>query len=613
MCKTEWIVTRLLSVLFLFVYPLTVAHGADGDTLQTIESRDSIIVVADRFELSLKELAYTYRIIDRQDIQLLSQHSALELIDAVNPSAFILEKGIMGYGVGSAGAGSINIRGQGGRPNTGLLVLINGHPDFMGLFGHPLPDVYGTDDIAQVEILSGPASTAFGSQAMAGVINIKSMPDFSTPVRISASAGSYSSYNVGFNVNRQFNQNGFSLTARQRATDGHIAKTSFKSLHLQTGWYYTISPAWQLSVQGQYVPYEFDDPSRLEANDKLGIYGKIRRGMASLTLRNKYDPVQGSTQVFTNFGHHRFYDGFESHDYTWGVSTYQQWSVSGQLNLAAGGEFIRYGGKANVKDQKYQEDSFGLYVLGFYNFWDLINLKGGLRYQYSSLNLPQVTPLAGIGLNILSNMQVYANFQSGFRYPTINELYLFPPSNPDLKAEKINSNEVGVTYDWHKNNYIRLAVFRNNASNLIQIISNPEPPPPVRYANSGAAKQWGLEAEIFYALSSMLSGQVGVSHMDPDHLTAFNPVNQFKYQFHLRSGWLTATLYGKYVEKLYANNEYQLRLPDYHVLNLVLSGTYLNYSLNLHLLNLLDRKYLSLPDYPAPGFHFMAGLTYSLF
>jgi hypothetical protein len=93
----------------------------------------------------------------------------------------------MGYGVGSAGSGSINIRGQGGRPNTGLLVLINGHPDFMGLFGHPLPDVYGTDDISQVDVLSGPASTVFGSQAMAGVVNIKSTPDFSI-LKISTSA-----------------------------------------------------------------------------------------------------------------------------------------------------------------------------------------------------------------------------------------------------------------------------------------------------------------------------------------------------------------------------------------------------------------------------------------
>ncbi len=306
-------------LMFLALNPLPVTRASEADSLKVYESRDSIVVVADRFELSLKELAYTYNIIDSREIQLLARHSALELVDVVSPSAFIMEKSIMGYGVGSAGSGSINIRGQGGRPNTGLLVLINGHPDFMGLFGHPLPDVYGTDDISQVEVLSGPASTVFGSQAMAGVVNIKSTPDFSIPLKISTSAGSYSSYNVGINLNRRLGRHGFSLTARQRATKGHIAQTSFKSLHLQAGYYVTLAPAWELSTEGRYVPYEFDDPVRNAATDKLGTNGKIRRGMGSITLKNNYQQIQGSIQIFSNLGHHRFYDGFESHDFSWGL------------------------------------------------------------------------------------------------------------------------------------------------------------------------------------------------------------------------------------------------------------------------------------------------------
>ena len=614
MSKYKFLWFILLSITFLYITPLPAAAGTESDTLRVFESRDSVLVVADRLKLSLPEIAYTYQIIDKEAIQLLSQHSALELVDAVYPSAYILEKGVMGYGVGQAGAGNINIRGQGGRPNTGMLVLINGHPDFMGLFGHPLPDVYGTDDIQQIEILSGPASTLFGSQAMAGVINIRSMPDFTAPVKISASAGSYSSYNIGFNLNRHFNQHGFSLTVRQRATDGHIAKTSSKTLHLQTGWYYTISPAWQLSLEGRYVPFEFDDPSRIESKDQLGIYGKIRRGMAGINLKNDQGKFQGSTQVFTNLGHHRFYDGFESHDFSWGASSYQQWKASSKLNLAGGGEFIRYGGKANVQDQKFREDTFGIYLLGFYTLSPLLNLKGGLRYQYSSLNLQQVTPQAGIALNILPNVQVYANYQSGFRYPTINELYLFQYSNPYLKAEEINSVEGGFMYYWPSQDHIRITVFRNNVNNLIT-------PPPAPMTNSGAAKQWGMEVESQYTMTSWLSGQVGISLMDPGRLTAFNPQTQLKYQFHLHRAWFSAICYGKYVEKIFVENDSHLQLPDYHLLNLVLNATYSKWSLNVQLLNILDRKYiafkyppyLALADYRAPGFHFMTGLTYSLF
>jgi outer membrane receptor protein involved in Fe transport len=594
--------------LLILVYPLPAANEPESDSLQIFESRDTIRVVADRFEVSLKELAYTYHLINRQEIQMLSQHSAMQLVDEMNPSAFVLEKNIMGFGVGPAGAGSINIRGQGGRPNTGMLVLIDGHPDFMGLFGHPLPDVYGVDDIAQVEILSGPASALFGSQAMGGVVNIRSGSDFGIPVKISVSAGSYSSYNAGINLNRQSGQHGFTLTARQRSTDGHIEKSSFKALNLQTAWIWTISTVWQLTVQGRYVPYEFDDPSRNEANDHLGIYGKIRRGMGGIILKNSHDHLQGSNQVFTNLGHHRFSDGFESHDFSWGASTYQQWKMSREFNLAGGGEFLRYGGKANVKDARFTEDSFGIYLFGLYNLSSWINLKGGLRYQYTSLNMSMITPLAGLGINILPNLQFYANYQSGFRYPTINELYLFPPSNPDLEEEKITSAEAGLNYYWQGNNYIRLAVFGNDASNLIQTV-----PPPVRYANSGAAKQWGLEAEVSYSIVRWMTGKLEVCQMEPDRLTALNPETQVKYRLDIHSGWFAAILSGKYVERLYAANDYLDPLPDYHVLNLMMQATYTNWSLNIQLQNLLDREYLAFTDYPAPGFYFMAGLSYSLF
>ena len=101
--------------------------------------------------------------------------------------------------------------------------------------------------------------------------------------------------------------------------------------------------------------------------------------------------------------------------------------------------------------------------------------------------------------------------------------------------------------------------------------------------------------------------------MEPDRLTAYNPETQFKYRFDLHSGWFSATLYGKYVEKLYVANDWAVRLPDYHLLNLVLRGTYAGWSLDVQLSNILDRRYLVFSGYAAPGFHFMTGITYSLF
>ncbi|MCK7460836.1 MAG: TonB-dependent receptor plug domain-containing protein [Sphingobacterium sp.] len=77
-----------------------------------------------------------------------------------------------GFGVADGAAGKISIRGIGGSPNTQVLVLIDGHPQYMGLFGHPLPDAYVASDAEKVEVVRGPASILYGTNAMGGVVNI---------------------------------------------------------------------------------------------------------------------------------------------------------------------------------------------------------------------------------------------------------------------------------------------------------------------------------------------------------------------------------------------------------------------------------------------------------
>lgn len=592
------------------------------DSLIVYDSDDSVLVVANRYQTSLKNIAYGYQLIRREQIELLSNHSALEMVDIQFPSAFILDKKVMGYGVGTAGGGQLYMRGLGGKPNTGVLVLLNGHPDFMGIFGHPLPDVYGMDDIEQIEILAGPASTVFGNHAMGGVINLVTQPDFRHLAKISMEGGSYGSYKMGINIARNIGKHGLFLSVRRKKSQGHLAQTSFASAHFQAGWNYQFHPRWSLSVHGRYVPYQFDDPSRTSP-DVLGIgaYGKIERGTGEIILQNRYETWQGSTQVYSNFGRHRFFDGFKSRDYTFGLSSYQFWKTTDFFSLALGSDVLFYGGQAEnkysllpngkptVNEDSHELNSLAAYLVGFYQPWQFLNLKAGLRYERHSLPLTNIAPMAGASVNLHPALQVYANYQSGFRTPSLMELYLFPSANAALETEKVRSIESGLVISKTEHYSWRVCVFQNRASNLIQAIANSTPPPPVRFQNSGRANQWGFESQLVYDWKRALGLQLGYSYLDADELTAFSPRHQFKYQASLQKGNFRITMYGKYVQKLFAGNNSSQPLPDYHIVNIAAALHFRHLEIYAKLLNALDRRYDVLPDYRAPGVHANIGLN----
>jgi len=166
---------------------------------------------------------------------------------------------------------------------------------------------------------------------------------------------------------------------------------------------------------------------------------------------------------------------------------------------------------------------------------------------------------------------------------------------------------------WSGMNSLRLTVYKNDVENIIQA---PLPPPPIPYSNSGKADQIGFETQITHRVFKGFDVQISYSYLDPDQLTRYNPRNQIKVFLNYINGRFHSTLFGRYVDHLYAANNEQFRLKDYAVTNLVLSYDLNPWNFNIKLLNLFDRKYYvqAQPgfEYPAPGFHFIAGLDYRL-
>ena len=160
--------------MLLTTVSMTVA--AQSDTTRNVVMQD-VVVTGTRTEADVRHLPMTVSVVGRAEIEQSRQSSILPVLNTQVPGFFSTSGGVVGYGVSPGGSGQMSMRGiggpaQAGLPTTGLLVLIDGHPQYMGLMGHPIADAYQSMLVERVEVVRGPASVLYGSNAMGGGVNI---------------------------------------------------------------------------------------------------------------------------------------------------------------------------------------------------------------------------------------------------------------------------------------------------------------------------------------------------------------------------------------------------------------------------------------------------------
>ena len=153
------------------------ANKSESKVINSLPVNDSIklneiVVTGSMPSVNLKNIPMSITVVSQQQINERMEPSLLPMLTEEVPGLFITQRGVVGYGVSGGSAGGMSIRGVGGAPTTGVLILIDGHPQYMGLMGHPIADSYQSIMTERVEVVRGPASVLYGSNAMGGVINI---------------------------------------------------------------------------------------------------------------------------------------------------------------------------------------------------------------------------------------------------------------------------------------------------------------------------------------------------------------------------------------------------------------------------------------------------------
>lgn len=603
---------KVLTILILLTYPNLFSQEL-MDTSR-VNNLEEVVVTATKTSVSRSNVAYTVSVVNQESIEQSSESALLPVLSESVPGLFVTERGITGFGVATGSAGQVSIRGVGGSPSTQILVLVNGNPQFMGLMGHPLPDSYVASDAQRVEVLRGPASTLYGSNAMGGVINIitKNQKREGMSLNSRLTAGSYNT--LKYMVNGGYRKEKFNVFAsfNHDRTDGHRDSSDFKisNGYLRAG--YDLNRNIKLNADFSIAGFEASDPG--PDYSKAGYRIDITRGMGAFGIDNNFNKANGSLRFFYNFGIHDISDGFHSDDNNYGWIAFQSFQLFKGNTLTLGFDGKTYGGKAR-QESRIIGDTTVLELAGYafiqQDFGDKISLNGGFRLEHHSVYGYEQVPTIGASWRPFGTTTVKASVSKGFRSPTIRELYLFPPANENLKPERVVSSEIGLHQNILQNKIkLELTVFKAEGSNLIKTIVNSGKPLNV---NTGSFSNTGVEFSAKWQIIPSLAFSGNFSYVDMKTPVIATPEMQASSSLFYKLGLFDISLSAQNVTNLYTQTAPVLKKESYTLLNsrvaYRLSGM-INVFVKLE--NMLSEKYYINYGYPMPGFLAFGGINLNI-
>jgi iron complex outermembrane receptor protein len=385
---------------------------------------DEVVVTGAKIEVSRKLVPVSVSQITKKEIENTGEINVLPTLSTYSPGVFITERNILGFGVATGGSGSISIRGVSGTPNTNVLVLIDGHPQYQGIFGHPLPDAYVASEVEKVEIIRGPASILYGSNAMAGVVNIITRQQHQDSLSVEL-MGSYGSYNTQqYYGTIGYKQNKFSVFAsvNHDRSDGIRESTDFKITNGYTKIGYQINKHLNLTADLNFANYFANDNGSVNLDIPQPFSIDIDRGKTALSLENSYRNLDGALKFYHNFGTHDLSDGWYSTDRNSGLMLYQTTQLFKGNKLTAGFDAKKYGGEGNsgmARDSLITINEYAFYTYTQQTVLKKLLISAGLRWEYNSNYGNVLVPMAGINYNPVGTTTLRASVSKGFRSPTM--------------------------------------------------------------------------------------------------------------------------------------------------------------------------------------------------
>lgn len=619
-------ISRRAMALSLSAATMAGVYGAvpeAGDTLPTVVAEAPAKTNVTLLPLDTKVITATH-------IEKSAESSLLPVLMSKVPGLFVTERGFAGYGISNGAAGAVNIRGVGG--SNKVLFMIDGQPQWASIFGHALPDAYVSNGVERVEVVKGPSSLLYGSNAMGGSVNIvtkhQRRDGFSGNAR--AEFGSFSTQRFGLNAGLRKGKFATYLAGSVDRSNGYRERSEFWNANELMQLQYNHSKEWEVGTTVTMNQTMANNPGTIQS-PLMSMWTKIYRGTASVYAKNNYGVSRGGAQAYINWGRHWVDDGyapgdnptdyiFNSTDYNMGLTLYQTMNFWQGNDLSAGVDFVHWGGHKwntnkediSIRTSEFKgcENEIAGYVMMQQAFWDdILSVNGGVRLQHSSQYGNEWVPQAGFILKPYKGGSLKFSFSKGFRAPNIRELYFNQVANPDLKPEYMWNYDVEFR-QWLLGNRLNFgfSLYFIDGKNMIQpTMVNGR----MKNMNTGSFINKGFEIDLAYHVNSLWGVSANYSYLHTNSRNLLGaPKNKLNGELTYSPGAFEFTLESNTIWGLQTGNPTG-KTQSYELLNLRAAYTYhtvVEVRPYVKLDNILNKHYEILYGCPMPGFTILGGI-----
>jgi vitamin B12 transporter len=467
---------------------------------EAVQNLPEMVVTATRTETAKNQLAAAATVYTRKDIERLQAKTLPELLSGTT-GIDMTQSG--GFGKTT----SVFMRGTNA---DHVLVLIDGIKVGSVTSGTSPFEFIPIDQVERVEIIRGPQSSLYGSEAIGGVIQIftrKGGREDKPSVTLDAGGGSYDTYRASGTVSGKWKNSWYTLGSSQFGSQG------FNARQPTTGPFGVNQPdkdGYLNTALNARLGHRFDNNAEVEAffmraegkteydgnPNKTEFVNQVVGTTANMNIVENWRSILRLGQSRDDSGNFAPDGSFSSkfNSTRWNASWLNEVVLSDDHQLVIGSDYRLDqvdSSKTFAENSRYDA---GIFTELHSRILDNHFINASVRGDKNEAFGDQLTGNFGWRYNGNYGISPFASFGNAFKAPTFNQLYFPGFGNPSLKAEQSTSFEAGLAgdHDWMQ---WELRGYHTNIDNLIVNVTNP-----TTFLSSaenvGKAQIDGIEAEI---------------------------------------------------------------------------------------------------------------------